>query len=334
MLKDIGKVLDRSLKKAEDNLEKAGPFIGPRGGKWADPQHKIPWKEGVPHETLTKEAHAAVKKEVMEAAYRAAAVGADPKTMKYVGAGAESITFESSGRAYKVSRWPKRKKENLRNEAEAIQSLKGTEAAHLVPKVYKYDSEHDVIVRDMVEGRPGGWGTKGLREAYEKIVAELAKKEWGHPEFKEDSFIVDEAGKNPKMIDVGFVHPRGQREVRWLERKIGQAESKADIDLLDIGFTMRMSLADGFLKPEQAKKMRAKIVEYYGTEGVEVEGFLRDLDETIKRREEPIAKAEPVEPGEEPEKLEPGDINPETGEEVPEEEEEEIEPEEEEEESE
>ncbi len=22
-----------------------GPFIGPRGGKWADPQHKIPWKE-------------------------------------------------------------------------------------------------------------------------------------------------------------------------------------------------------------------------------------------------------------------------------------------------
>ena len=23
----------------------AGPYIGPRGGKWADPQHKIPWKE-------------------------------------------------------------------------------------------------------------------------------------------------------------------------------------------------------------------------------------------------------------------------------------------------
>ena len=28
-------------------LEKAqgGPYIGPRGGRWADPQHKIPWKE-------------------------------------------------------------------------------------------------------------------------------------------------------------------------------------------------------------------------------------------------------------------------------------------------
>lgn len=28
-----------------DGLEKAGPYIGPRGGKWADPQHTIPWKD-------------------------------------------------------------------------------------------------------------------------------------------------------------------------------------------------------------------------------------------------------------------------------------------------
>jgi len=28
-------------------LEKAGgPYIGPRGGKWADPQHTVPWKAG------------------------------------------------------------------------------------------------------------------------------------------------------------------------------------------------------------------------------------------------------------------------------------------------
>jgi hypothetical protein len=29
-----------------DWLEKAGPYIGPHGGKYADPQHKVPWKEG------------------------------------------------------------------------------------------------------------------------------------------------------------------------------------------------------------------------------------------------------------------------------------------------
>lgn len=30
---------------AQGKLHKAGPYIGPRGGKWSDPQHKIPWKE-------------------------------------------------------------------------------------------------------------------------------------------------------------------------------------------------------------------------------------------------------------------------------------------------
>jgi hypothetical protein len=29
-------------------LKKAGPYIGPRGGKWADPKHTIPWKEEKP----------------------------------------------------------------------------------------------------------------------------------------------------------------------------------------------------------------------------------------------------------------------------------------------
>jgi hypothetical protein len=29
----------------DEALSKASPYIGPRGGKWADPQHKIPWDE-------------------------------------------------------------------------------------------------------------------------------------------------------------------------------------------------------------------------------------------------------------------------------------------------
>lgn len=40
----------------EWDLRKAGPYIGPRGGKWADAQHKIPWKAAKPlkaHATLT-----------------------------------------------------------------------------------------------------------------------------------------------------------------------------------------------------------------------------------------------------------------------------------------
>ena len=30
----------------EELRKSGGPFIGPRGGKWADAQHTIPWKEG------------------------------------------------------------------------------------------------------------------------------------------------------------------------------------------------------------------------------------------------------------------------------------------------
>lgn len=37
--------LGAGLEALEDYLEKAGPYIGPKGGKWADPEHKIPWKE-------------------------------------------------------------------------------------------------------------------------------------------------------------------------------------------------------------------------------------------------------------------------------------------------
>jgi len=54
----------------------------------------------------------------------------------------------------------------------------------------------------------------------------------------------------------------------------------------------------------------------------------RDMIEWVGRRIQ-LKKAEGDEPGEEPEKLEPGDIDPETGEEVPEEEEPEEEEEEE-----
>lgn len=42
-------------------LEKAGPFIGPRGGKWADAQHKIPWKEEGPSKPTPSEGEAKPK---------------------------------------------------------------------------------------------------------------------------------------------------------------------------------------------------------------------------------------------------------------------------------
>lgn len=37
--------MSNGIKVLNDYLSKAGPFVGPRGGKWADAKHTIPWKE-------------------------------------------------------------------------------------------------------------------------------------------------------------------------------------------------------------------------------------------------------------------------------------------------
>lgn len=42
--KERGELEEEEEEESEKSLEKAGPFIGPRGGKWKDPQHTIPWK--------------------------------------------------------------------------------------------------------------------------------------------------------------------------------------------------------------------------------------------------------------------------------------------------
>lgn len=45
-------------KKAKPALRKSGPFIGPRGGKWADAKHTIPWKpDSVSVSTTSADAH-------------------------------------------------------------------------------------------------------------------------------------------------------------------------------------------------------------------------------------------------------------------------------------
>ena len=31
---------------SQEGIQKSSPYIGPRGGKWADPKHTIPWREG------------------------------------------------------------------------------------------------------------------------------------------------------------------------------------------------------------------------------------------------------------------------------------------------
>jgi hypothetical protein len=54
MLREISEVINESVafqKSGEEDLEKGGLFIGPKGGKWADPQHTIHWTGGQPEKS-------------------------------------------------------------------------------------------------------------------------------------------------------------------------------------------------------------------------------------------------------------------------------------------
>lgn len=59
------------------SLAKAGPYIGPRGGKWADPEHKIPYREPGP-----RMGKAAFKKE-MDRRRQEGCIVKGSKTYKY-----------------------------------------------------------------------------------------------------------------------------------------------------------------------------------------------------------------------------------------------------------
>lgn len=241
----------------------AGPFIGPRGGKWADPEHTIHWEEAVPHEQIHEEAHAAVQDEVKSAAMRAVTVGADPASLRYVGAGGEGIIFtDKTGKAYRVLRIknPHTKAEKVQIEHDAVEALRGTPAEKYLAPHYPVDPKYGVSVRDMIAGHPGGWGTKGLREAYNVIKEELKKKDFSSPEFKEDSFIIPEDGGPPVMVDLGFIHARGQREAKLVTETVDRGDPDS-IDLLDQPFAIRNLYYDGDMSLDTAARLTARIKE-------------------------------------------------------------------------
>jgi hypothetical protein len=274
---------DVKIVKSLELHKSAGPFIGPRGGKWADAAHTVPWHEDhkhIPHEDIKESAPQAVHDEVKHAAHMAVAAGADPKSLKYVGAGGEGIVFEDNkGRAYKVARF--RKKEKLRNEAEAMKSLEGTPAAKYVPKVHAF--KHGVIVRDKVEGKTGAWaaGDK-IRPVYDAIVAALKEKDWSAPEYKEDSFIFDEKTGDPTMIDLGFIHPRGPRAAARLDEDIANLTTKSDF--LHIQFEQANLYNEGHLSWEKAKAQIGKIEEVFGADNPDVKYLRREMERRAEKK--------------------------------------------------
>jgi len=240
-----------------------GPFIGPRGGKWADAAHTIPWHDDVDHRGIHADAHSAVKDTVVSAAHRAVAAGAHAGSLKYFNAGGEGILFrDKSGRVYKVAR-SRRRPERLRSEAEAGKVL----ADHgLAPKVHHYDAKHDVVVRDHAEGRPGTWSeSKTLQATHDRVTKVLAAHDFSRAEFKEDSYIVD--GGSHKLADVGFVSPTGKRLAAALKRR---DISETSPDQFGTQMDINDAFEDGALSYDEAAGLLRKLGPGQRKHGLEI----------------------------------------------------------------
>jgi hypothetical protein len=233
-------------------------------------------------EALEDAAHPAVRGVVVEKALRAVAAGADEDSLYYVGAGAEGVVFaDKYGRAYKVARpqWAAPPFDGLRSEAEALAALADSPAAKYAARLYGFDPEHGVLVREMVEGRRGGWsdGTK-LRRVHEEISEALREREITSPEYKEDSYILTDSG--PKIVDVGFTQAIGKRAARKLREHIQHV--RPTDDLFNLQFDISSTFSEGALSAEQALAMFDRLAEVFGPS--RVEPYLKEFESGLRRK--------------------------------------------------
>jgi hypothetical protein len=230
---------------------------------------------------------------VVEKALRAVAAGADEDSLYYVGAGAEGVVFaDKYGRAYKVARWAEPPFASLQSEAEALEALADSPAAQYAARLYGFDAEHGVLVREMVEGHRGGWsdGTK-LRRVHEEIGKALREREITSPEYKEDSYIITDSG--PKIVDVGFTQAIGKRAARKLREHIQHV--RPTDDLFSLQFDISSTFSEGALSAEQALAMFDRLVEVFGPS--RVEPYLKEFEATTRsqlaRKGEKLTKNRP-----------------------------------------
>lgn len=163
----------------------------------------------------------------------------------------------STGVALKVARHGGADLESIADEYEFLVSLADSPVAAYLPQPVSWDPV-GIMTRETIEGRPGGWGTKGLRDVYDAIVKEARARDWSHPEFKENSFIIREDG-SIVMVDVGFANRLGMRFVAWVEAKLegGFVPTAADVE--NFSFNLRMDASNGLLPQEVADAMQARL---------------------------------------------------------------------------
>lgn len=238
---------------------KAGPIANQPGLHLDPTSHR--WTRDVERVIGEADVSGKLREEIGPAAGRAIAAGAHPGSLRYMNAGAEGVLFrDQTGRVFKVGRhhgkrdiWGDVARNHLESEADAGRVL----AEHgLAPRVHDYNREHDVIVRDHVDGRQGAWSdSRRLQDVHEKVTAALDAEGFTRPEFKEDSYVVGDGG-DAKLVDVGFTHPKGKRLAAKLRAMDITPDSPGQFNIqLDIAHAHE----DGAISDDEARGLMSKL---------------------------------------------------------------------------
>lgn len=193
--------------------------------------------------------------------------------LRYAGAGLTSVVLEiRDGRkriALKVGRngasfSTLEDEADFLSDANEVAALRGK----LVPHFYEWHPDLGILEKEYVEGRPGGWGTRGLRAVFDEIVAEMKPLGWTAPEWKEENFIIqlDRHGEPTGrivLIDVGFVQRRGDNLVEYIEDVLEGRRMQRE-SWRDLAWALRMDTQDGLVNPKESAALHAELEERAG----------------------------------------------------------------------
>lgn len=166
--KIMGKSATDGITGLEDYLSKGGPYIGPRGGKWADAKHTIPWSDHAAREKLShKEVHESASKikEGMTVTYQG-----ETGTVRRIEGDSAKVMFQGAGQEDRIlTHRLKPKIEAAKGKSTADKKAKdemesGARAA-VIGDHFKAIDHYDEALKHLI----AHYGDK--KKAHEKLIA-------------------------------------------------------------------------------------------------------------------------------------------------------------------
>jgi hypothetical protein len=208
--------------------------------------------------------------------------------LRYIGAGASAVVFQSGDGelVLKVARLgppesryrpelERQKRVDFLAEAEYTMDTEDRDlpVAYLAPNVVPaFLHESIVIAKLFIPGKPANMGTRGLGALWERINQAMSDR-WGPIEFKEANFIIPRGG-SPILVDTGGAVRRGQNLIDH-----ATAAARGVIDDPDaecrgktrdesyLRWSIRMDTQDGRISQRDADRTIAELDARFGLPG-------------------------------------------------------------------